>query len=103
MTLLDESSLAKTIDNVNESLFFEKPIAREEKEKVTQWIASRLGLKGSYRGLFAPTIQDFKSPATLFMGETLKTGASTSHILGEESMQILKKLPSKDIVVKKAL
>lgn len=101
--LLDITSLAKTIENVNESLFFGTPIPQPEQETVTQWIAGRLGLKGSYRGLFAPTPKDFATPATLLMGETLKTGASTAHILGEESMQILKKLPSKDKVVKKAL
>lgn len=103
MVFLDETSLAKTVENVNESLFFAIPIPKPDQEKVTQWIAGLLGVKGSYRGLFAPTPKDFATPATLLMGETLNSGASTAHILGEESMQILKKIPSTNPEVKKAL
>lgn len=92
MKYLDETSLAKTVDHVHESLFFKVPIPTNEKERVANWLVSRLGQRGSYGGLIAPTETDFSSPAVLFTGEKLKSGASTAHILGEEAMQALKLL-----------
>lgn len=103
MNYLDESSLANTLDRVNESLFLSKPIPTKEKEKVTSWIINRLGLKGSYAGLFAPTKQDYENKTFTFTGEEFNSQASLAHILGEESMRVLKKLDVKTKNVKDAL
>jgi len=103
MEHLVEESLAKTLDRVNESMFFDIPIPNQEQEKVTQWIIARLGQKGSYGGLFAPTEIDFADKVQLFMGEFLTTGASKAHILGEESMRVLKKMHIKSKEVQNAL
>lgn len=96
MIYLDETSLAKTVDHINESIYSGQPMDGKEKEKVARWLVSRLGQKGSYGGLIAPTELDFKSPVALFTGEKLKSKASTAHILGEEAMQSLKRLQIKD-------
>jgi len=103
MDFLDETSLASTLDRVNESLFLSKPIPVKEKEKVAEWIVSRLGLKGSYFGLFAPTKQDYENKTFTFTGEEFNSQASLAHILGEESMRALNKLEVKTKNIKDAL
>ncbi len=89
MNLLDKNSLAKTIDAVNEALFFGYRILETESRRVVQWLASRQGLPGSYSGMFAPTPLDFESGIRLFTGEQITSGAATSHILGEESCRAI--------------
>jgi hypothetical protein len=70
-----------------------------EKENMARWIVSRLGQKGSYNGLFAPTKQDFDEKVLVYTGEKITSHDSMAHILGEEAMQALKKLKvkSKDV------
>jgi len=92
---LDETSLVKTIDNINNSMFFKVPIPKNEKESVAAWIVTRLGQKGSYGGLFAPTVSDVRDPIRIFTGEVITSNASRSHIMGEEAMRVLKKLQIK--------
>ncbi len=87
--LIDENSLATTIDNVNEALFRERPIDNEEKKAVSAWIADRFGKPRSYRGLFAPTDDDYKNGIRLFTGEKITSGAGTAHILSEEAGRVL--------------
>lgn len=68
---------------MNDALFLGREIAAED----TDFILSRQGLPGSYRGLFAPSPGD--RPLRLFTGEKITTGAGSSHILGEECMRVL--------------
>lgn len=103
MEIFDDSSLVNTVHNVLHAELFSNEIPIKEKEKIARWTAKRLGIKGSYSGLFAPTEQDFKMKSTLFMGEPLVSYASTSHIFGEEAMIMLEKWNLNTPEVKSAL
>lgn len=94
MKILNTNSLAVTIDNINEILFYGKKFSSADKAKAVKWIVSRLGLPKSYWGMFAPTDYDYKNGITLFTGEKVTTGAGTSHFLGEESCRALRKIGS---------
>jgi hypothetical protein len=87
--LLDPRSLARTIDAVNDALFFGRRIPRNEAHRVAEWLAGRRGLPGSYAGMFAPMPRDFARGIRLFTGERISSGAATGHILGEEACRAL--------------
>ncbi len=101
--LVNQNSLASTLDSVNEAFFYNRPLSKSEKVKVAKWIASRQGLPGSYADMFAPTARDFQSSLTLFTGEKITTRAGLSHILGQESCRILLLLDVTSADVKSAL
>lgn len=103
MKILYKNSLAKTIDAVNEFLFFGKTIPRKEKIEVCDWIADRQGMQGSYASMFAPTDYDFNNGIRVFTGERVTSGAGTGHILGEETCRVLRLLKSPCKNVKDAL
>ena len=100
MKLIKSDSLAGTIDNISDALFFNISIPKDEKVKTAIWIAERQGLKLSYAGMFAPFPEDFNG-IKLFTGEAVKSKAAISHILGEESLRALKLLglPNKHVVI----
>ena len=103
MKLLYKTSLAKTIDAINEALFFNKKITASQKIEVVKWIAGRQGLAGSYAGkLFALTKKDFENDVHLFTGEKIKSGAGKAHILGEETCRILSILDPENKALDKA-
>jgi len=89
MRLLDTTSLANTVDAVNDAFFFDKAIARKQAREVARWMAARQGLPGSYAGMFAPTKKDHREGIRLFTGERVTSGAATGHILGEEACRAL--------------
>ena len=102
MKLLNTKSLAATIDNINDALFFEKKIPAKSKSEAVMWIASRQGINGSYAGMPAPTKSDFKL-IKLFTGERNASRAAVAHILGEESCRVMILLGTKNATAKKAL
>ena len=103
MKLLYKTSLAKTIDAVNEALFFDKKIPASLKKEAVKWIAGRQGLPGSYAGkLFALTKKDYESDILLFTGEKVKSGGGKAHIIGEETCRALKLLDPKNKALAKA-
>ncbi len=89
MNLLKSNSLAKTLDAVNESLFYEKQILRSQKLQICNWLANRCGQNGSYELMPAPMAADFRGPVMLFTGEKINSRAGTSHVLGQEASRIL--------------
>ncbi len=89
MPLLDTTSLAATLDAVNEAMFLDQPVPKADRAAVARWIAGRQGEQRSYRGMPAPTPEDFRSRPRLFTGERLSSGASTGHVLGEEACRAL--------------
>lgn len=101
--ILYKNSLAKTIDAVNEVLFYSKILPIKDKTEVCQWIAGRQGIEGSYARMFAPTVYDFKRGIRVFTGEKVTSGAATGHILGEETCRVLRLLKSNDRKVQNAL
>jgi hypothetical protein len=101
MTILDSTSLMKTVDNINERFLFGEAISQEEGLEASRWIATRQGEKGHYRSLFAPTPSDFEHGIRLFTGEKLVC-ASARHIMGQEAARAVWLLGMADPAVQKA-
>jgi len=101
--LIDNNSLASTLDSVNEAFFYKQPLKKSERAQAAGWIASRQGLPGSYAGMFAPTGKDFRNGLVLFTGEKVSKRAGLSHILGQESCRTLLLLDVMSADVKKAM
>ncbi|HOO97377.1 MAG TPA: hypothetical protein PKV16_07215 [Caldisericia bacterium] len=101
--MLDQKSLAKTLDNLSEAWFYGKKINQKDAKEIADWISERQGVAGCYAKMFAPTEFDLTHHVKLFTGDELTTGASKSHILGEESIRALVKLGVKTPQINKAL
>ena len=89
MNLLHENSLGKTLDAINDALFFEKQIPQEEARRTARWIAGRQWLSTSYAGMFASTNEDYTEGVRLFTGERISSRVGTGHNLGEEACRAL--------------
>ncbi len=89
MKIVDPDSLAATLDRLNEVFFYGQSLSKSPRQQAAKWIAGRQGLGGSYAGMFAPTQADCEGPTKLFTGETIRTQAARSHILGEEACRAL--------------
>jgi hypothetical protein len=92
MSLLNKTSLYKTVDNVNEALFYGKKISKTDAKETMLWIASRLDTPFSYNKSFGVTRHDITHPVYTFTGERLTSSASMRHIMAEESCRALLKL-----------
>lgn len=103
MSFVKKESLAFTLDAVNDAFFEGRIISGEDKLEVARFVASRHGLYGSYANMFAPTEKDLDAGIKVFTGERVRSGAATSHILGEEASRILNILKVSDKEVRKAL
>jgi hypothetical protein len=101
--MLDSTSLALTLDAVNEALLWGRPIGKHNRLAVARWIAGRCGEPGSYESMPAPTETDFAAPAALFTGEPLTTGAGTACKLGHEACRVLLLLQAENAAVRTAL
>src|SRR6476469_8137708 len=73
--LVHPKSLGRTVDAINEAIFFDRPITVAERVRAARWIAGRRGLDGAYAGMFAPTPRDRRDGFGLFTGERLPDGA----------------------------
>lgn len=89
MKVLCVSSLARTLDALNEAFFTSQSLPRSETVEVAKWIAGQQGKPGSYADMFAPTRTDYRDGIRLFTGEGIRSGAATGHILGEEACRAL--------------
>ncbi len=103
MELLNKNSLAETVGAINEAIFFRQKIPKKEAGKVANWIVGRLGEKGSYADMFAPTEADYNNPVRVFTGEKVTSGAATGHIIGEEACRALILLDVDSVKAQKAL
>ncbi len=101
-SLIVTSSVAETIDRINDALFFGRKISMDSKKETAIWIAERQGGPHSYGGLFSPTNQDIESGFKLFTGEKVTSRVQIRHILGEESLRALALLNVKSAVVNSA-
>lgn len=112
MDLVNPMSLAQTLDNINEALFFGRKLSKKDKEDAAMWITSRHDMENpkkvmkndvyKYANMYAPTELDFLEGATLFLGDRVTTGAATAHILGEEALRAIKLLDVDNKDVKRA-
>ena len=104
MAILDLSSLANTVDAVNEAYFYHAEIPDPEKYATAVWLASRQGKPGAYAGkLFARTDEEKGQDIALFTGERYQDGGGARHILGEETCRALILLGSDSTGVQEAL
>ena len=65
LTLLDQSSLYRTVDAVNEAVFYGRPIPNREARRILTWLETRVGREGAYAKGFAPTARCAVSRATV--------------------------------------
>jgi hypothetical protein len=96
------NSLAETLNTLNEAFFLKRDLTWAERIAAARWIADRQGRLGSYAGMFAPTVRDFKNGIKVFTGEAVRSNAATGHILGEEACRALIRLDVPDPKVKAA-
>ncbi len=89
MKIVHKNSLAATLDALNEVFFSGDSLPNAVRSEAAKWIAGRRGLKGAYRGMFAPTPLDYKRGIRVFTGERVVSGAAIGHILGEEASRAL--------------
>lgn len=100
--MIDQTSLSRTVDELNELAFEQRELPATERALVAQWIAGRQGLKGAYADMFAGFPAELERGIVVFTGERI-TAASARHVLGEESSRALRSLRSRDPNVRAAL
>jgi len=91
MALLNKTSLYKTVDNVNEAIFYGKKISKSDARSISSWISSRYDTEYSYNHSYGLTKMDMNSPVCTFTGERLLC-ASMRHIMAEESARVMLQL-----------
>ena len=67
--IVKPSSLAATLDAVDETFFYGHLLSKSQRQQAAKWIARRQGKPGSYANMFAPTKDDFKNGVRLFTGD----------------------------------
>jgi hypothetical protein len=87
--ILVPQSLQETLWRLEEARLASLKCSDSEVDEALCWVLGRQGLKGAYRGLFAPTEADFSQGARFLTGERIRTGAGTAHVLGEEALRAL--------------
>lgn len=85
--ILAPDSLAETLWRLEEVRRGFRSRADTQVTEALNWVLSRQGLKGAYRGLFAPTEKDIRG-VKLLTGETVFF-AALRHILGEEALRTI--------------
>jgi hypothetical protein len=87
--IVHPTSLAATVEAVNEVLFAGRTPAAEEVEEFAGWVLGRQLTEGPLAGAFAPTEKDLKAGVRLFTGELLKTHLAARNILTTEVARAL--------------
>ncbi|MBN1945586.1 MAG: hypothetical protein JW797_07905 [Bradymonadales bacterium] len=103
MQIIQENSLAETLEALNDRFFFGMDLTEEDKRQAANWIAKRHYKFGRYANMFAPTDYDFLHFKRVFTGEKLASKARTAHILGEEACRALILLSVANRTVQSAL
>ena len=83
--ILAPDSLAETLWRLEEVRRGLRSRTDTRLTEALNWVLSRQGLEGAYRGLFAPTEKDLRG-VKLLRGETIHS-AALRHILGEEALR----------------
>lgn len=92
MNIVHETSLAATVDALDEIWFDGRALPKAAANKVAAWLAGRQGINGSYGRLIAPTPQDYVNKAKLFTGEAVTSGAGMGFKFGIEGATALVRL-----------
>ena len=99
---INRTSLSQTVDAVNAAQFDGRALPATQRRHVSEWIAARQGLPGSYGGTFAGFPSERSKGIVLFTGERIAS-ASARHILGEEASRALRSLGVRERSVTRAL
>jgi hypothetical protein len=99
----ESESLARVVDEVNRSFFHGNTLNDSRRKQLAVEIVSTVGRPGSYAGMFAPSDTDFEFGARTFTGESLRSRAGISHVLGEEACRSLILLNVAEAATKAAL
>jgi len=103
MGLIKKESLGRTLNAVNEEMFYGRTIPKAERVAVAKWIAARQGMELSYAEMPAPTRRDIAEGYRVFTGEKMRVGAGGRHMLGQEACRALILLDVADKAVRDAL
>lgn len=104
MGVLNEQSLALTVDAVSEAAFYARRLSVAERREAGRFIASRQGLAGAYGGfLFAPVESYRHAKLVMFTGEARLSGGGADHVLGQEAWRALKVLAVEEACVREAM
>ena len=101
--MIRPSSLAATLDVINEAVFYGRPMSRIQREEAARWLAARQLRSGEGSGAFASTDDDRRDGVRLFTGERLRTKLATRRILGQEAARALLLLDASSDEVKGVL
>lgn len=99
-SLIHPGSLVRTLDAVNDALFFDRAIPKAQAREAVAWLAARRGgghgrmIKGSYQGMPAPTAGDFEAGGKLFTGEAVGSHAGLACKFGFEACRAMLLLDS---------
>jgi hypothetical protein len=99
----ETESLARVVDEVNDAFFHGNTLSDSQRKQLAIEIASTVGKPGSYAGMFAPSDTDVELGVKTFTGESLRSRAGISHVLGEEACRSLILLNVPDFGTKAAL
>ncbi len=88
MKILDPSSLIRTVDNLNNALFWNKAWESEVGD-LAEWMGSRVGKDSGYAGSYAMTESDWGQEYHLFTGERISTGAGRAHTIAQEATRLM--------------
>ncbi len=89
------TTLGSAVNSVNETLLFGGRLSKRDSDRISDFIASRQGLPGSYCGLFAPLKNELDKSFKLFTGELINSNVAARHIIGEEALRLLKEIGSR--------
>ena len=83
------NSLAGTLDALNETFFYGRPLSGAQAEEVARRIAGRQVKSGAWAGSFAPAEYDHQEGVRLFTGERLRTRLAARNVLTAEAARAL--------------
>jgi hypothetical protein len=89
MMFVHSSSLAATLDAIDQAFFDERPLPEAEVEAAARWLSGRQVRSGKWAGMFAPTDFDYGHRVTLFTKERLQTRLGVRNILTAETARAL--------------
>jgi hypothetical protein len=102
MSIINQESLAVTLDAINEAFFYGNPLSWEDKAQAAQWIAGLQGRGNSHAG-FPLSAEARDGGVPLFTGEKLRTRYPGADVIGVEACRALMLLNGDDPDVREAL
>jgi len=87
--MIDEASLARTVDSVNDALRDVRALPADVRVEVERWLLPRQITSGRNAGAFRPTDSELAAGIRLYTGERLRTKLAAWNVLTAEAARIL--------------